>query len=80
MIMTTKLFRLFAILTVVALIAGTVFYIHDKNEPHLRFAKGDPDAPSIEMTVGNGNEKVLQVKQKQNMPNSLIRLKKSRFN
>ncbi len=56
MIMTTKLFRLFAILTVVALVAGTVFYIHDKNEPHLRFAKGDPDAPSEQMIVGNKGE------------------------
>src|SRR5215216_4073501 len=56
MTMTTKLFRLFAILTVVALIAGTVFYIYDKNEPHLRFAKGDPDAPSEQMIVGNNGE------------------------
>ncbi len=55
--MKTKLFRFFAILTVVALIAGTVFYIHDKNEPRLKFAKGDPDAPSEQATVGNGNEK-----------------------
>jgi hypothetical protein len=54
--MKAKLFRLFSILTVVALIVGTVFYVHEKNEPHLRFAKGDPDANN-EMTVGNGNEK-----------------------
>jgi len=55
--MKAKWFKIFSAATVVALIAGTAFYIHDRNEPKLRFAKGDPDAPSIEMTVGNGNEK-----------------------
>lgn len=53
--MKAKLFRLFAVVTIIALIAGTAFYIHERNEPRLKFAKGDPDA--IEMTVGNGNEK-----------------------
>src|SRR5215510_5667490 len=53
--MKAKLFRLFAVVTIIALIAGTALYIHERNEPRLKFAKGDPDA--IEMTVGNGNEK-----------------------
>ncbi len=53
--MITKLFRLFAIFTVIALIAGTAFYVHERNEPHLRFAKGDPDANN-EMIAGNGGE------------------------
>jgi hypothetical protein len=55
--MKAKWFKIFSVVTLVAMIAGTVFYIHDRNEPKLRFAKGDPDAPTIEMTVGNGNEK-----------------------
>ena len=54
--MKIKLFRLFAVLTIAALIAGTVFYVHERNEPRLKFAKGDPDA-NVEMTTGNGNEK-----------------------
>jgi hypothetical protein len=55
--MKVKLFRLFAVLTVIALIAGTVFYVYERNEPRLKFTKGDPDAPSEQATVGNGNEK-----------------------
>jgi len=55
--MKAKWFKVFSVVTLVAIIAGTAFYIHDKNEPDLRFAKGDPDAPSVEMAVGNGNEK-----------------------
>ena len=55
--MKVKWFRLFSVLTIIAVIAGTAFYIHDKNEPKLRFTKGDPDAASEQMTVGNGNEK-----------------------
>ena len=54
--MKAKLFRLFAVFTVIALIGGTAFYVHERNEPKLRCAKGDPDA-NIEMTTGNGNEK-----------------------
>jgi hypothetical protein len=54
--MKVKWFRLFSVLTVIAVIAGTAFYIHDKNEPKLRFTKGDPDAPSEQMIVGNGGE------------------------
>ena len=52
--MKAKWFKIFSAATVVALIAGTAFYIHDRNEPRLRFAKGDPDA-NVEATVGNGN-------------------------
>jgi hypothetical protein len=55
--MKVKWFRLFSVFTAIAIVAGTVFYIHDRNEPHLKFTKGDPDAPSEQATVGNGNEK-----------------------
>ena len=37
--MKVKLYGLFTALTIVALIAGTAFYIHEKKEPYLRFTQ-----------------------------------------
>jgi len=37
--MKVKLYGLFTALTIIALIAGTAFYIHEKNEPYLRFTQ-----------------------------------------